>query len=198
MRGYFGIGVQNLSKAMNAASLFRTAHAFGASFLFTVGAVYSRRELRKVDTSKSWSHVPLYAFDDVGGLRLPMGCSLIGIEFTDDAVDLPSFPHPPQAAYILGPERGDLSPEISALCEDVVKIPTKFCVNVALAGALVMYDRTLSLGRYEPRPAQTGIADALAGAGGLPSPALGPPLADRIAARKARGRRSRNKTELAG
>ena len=36
MRGYFGIGVENLSKQMNAGSLFRTAHAFGASFVFTI------------------------------------------------------------------------------------------------------------------------------------------------------------------
>ena len=34
MRGYFGIGVEQLSKAMNAGTLFRTAHAFGAAFAF--------------------------------------------------------------------------------------------------------------------------------------------------------------------
>ena len=31
MRGYFGIGVEGISKPMNLGSLFRTAHAFGAS-----------------------------------------------------------------------------------------------------------------------------------------------------------------------
>ena len=29
MRGYFGIGVENVSKAMNAGAVMRTAHAFG-------------------------------------------------------------------------------------------------------------------------------------------------------------------------
>ena len=32
------------------------------------------------------------------------------------------------------------------------KIPTSFCINVAMAGAIVMYDRVRSLGRFEPRP----------------------------------------------
>ena len=44
MKGYFGIGVEGISKAMNVGTLFRTAHAFGASFVFTVRAQYNRRE----------------------------------------------------------------------------------------------------------------------------------------------------------
>ena len=38
MRGYFGIGVEGISKAMNLGNLMRSAHAFGASFFFTVDA----------------------------------------------------------------------------------------------------------------------------------------------------------------
>jgi tRNA G18 (ribose-2'-O)-methylase SpoU len=171
MRGYFGIGVERLSKAMNAGSLFRTAHAFGASFVFTVGAVYARREVEKSDTSKSSAHVPLYVFEDYRDLRLPEGCVMVGVELLDDAVELPSFTHPLQAAYILGPERGSLSPELTALCDHVVKIPTKFCINVGLAGALVMYDRVLSMGRFAPRPETPGGP-----AQPLPPPRFGPPL----------------------
>ena len=81
---------------------------------------------------------------------------MVGIELTDDAVMLPTFRHPPQAAYMLGPEKGDLSPDILARCDHVVKIPTKFCINVSLAGALVMYDRHLSMGGYAPRPIMPG------------------------------------------
>jgi hypothetical protein len=38
----------------------------------------------------------------------------------------------------------------------VVKIPTIFCVNVAMAGAIVMYDRTMSLARFAERPIAEG------------------------------------------
>jgi len=37
-----------------------------------------------------------------------------------------------------------------------VKIPTKFCVNVAVAGAIVMYDRVSQLSRFAERPIKAG------------------------------------------
>ena len=36
MRGYFGVGADGISKAMNLGNLLRIAHAFGASFFFTL------------------------------------------------------------------------------------------------------------------------------------------------------------------
>jgi len=149
MRGYFGIGVERLSKPVNAGNLFRSAHAFGANFLFTVAGSYQRRT--HSDTSQATYQVPLYEFADVDSMRLPDGCRLVGIELIDEAVELPTFRHPPQAAYVLGPERGSLSPEMLARCDHVVKILTAFCVNVAMAGAIVMYDRLISLGRFGRR-----------------------------------------------
>ena len=116
MRGYFGIGAERIDKVMNIGSLFRTAHAFGADFMFTVNSTYSRREGRRSDTSDSTSHVPFYSFPSVNNMVLPQGCILIGIELIEDSIDLPSFRHPQQAAYILGPERGELSPEIIDQC----------------------------------------------------------------------------------
>ena len=156
MRGYFGIGVERISKAMNVGSLFRSAHAFGAGFVFTVAAAYQRNEGAKSDTSDSLGHLPFYSFPDVDALLLPQGCALVGVELTDDAVELPSFRHPAQAAYVMGPERGSLSPEMTARCRFVVKIPTKFCVNVGIAGAIIMYDRTLNLGGFPRRPDHVG------------------------------------------
>ena len=43
-----------------------------------------------------------------------------------------------------------------ARCHHVVRIPTRFCINLAVAGAVVMYDRLLSLGRFAPRPLHAG------------------------------------------
>src|SRR3546814_19793301 len=74
----------------------------------------------------------------------------------DDSIGLPSFRHPLRVAYVLVPERGSLSPELVARCAHVVKIPTRFLINLSLAGALVMYDRLISLGRFAPRPGRPG------------------------------------------
>ena len=156
MRGYFAIGVEGISKAMNVGSLFRTAHAFGAGFVFTVAATYERGEGGKSDTSDAPGHIPFYSFPDIGSLVLPKDCSLVGVELTDDAIELPSFRHPTQAAYVMGPERGELSPAMAEQCVFVVKIPTRFFVNVGIAGALVMYDRITSLGHYPRRPISPG------------------------------------------
>ena len=156
MRGYFAIGAEGISKPMNLGALMRTAHAFGASFTFSVAAASRIRDAYKSDTSKSADHVPYYQWDTLGDMALPMGCQLVGIELTDDAVELPSFRHPPAAAYVLGREKGDLSGDMLALCDHVVKIPTKFCINVSLAGALVMYDRHISMGGHAPRPIMPG------------------------------------------
>ena len=76
----------------------------------------------------------------------------MGVELLDDATDLPSFRHPLNAAYVLGPERSGLSPAMLARCRHVVRIPSRFALNLAVAGALVLYDRLLQHGRFAERP----------------------------------------------
>lgn len=154
-RGYFAIGAERISKSLNVGNLMRSAHGFGASFTFTVGAVYQGRESH-ADTSKGIQHLPHYNWSALDDMVLPQGCRLVGIELIDEAIELPSFRHPLRAAYVLGPERGSLSPEMLARCDYTVKIPTTFCINVAMAGAIVMYDRVRSLGRFAVRPVGEG------------------------------------------
>ena len=157
-RGYFAVGVEGISKAFNLGNLLRSAHAFGASFVFTIGAD-ERALAMHTDTSKSWTHLPLYHWRNLAELKLPKGCSLVGVEILEEAHDLPSFPHPLRAAYVLGPERGALTPELAARCRHLVRIPAAFSLNLATAGAIVMYDRLRSLGRFGCRPV-AGHAEA--------------------------------------
>jgi tRNA G18 (ribose-2'-O)-methylase SpoU len=156
VRGYFGIGVEGISKAMNLGNLYRSAHAFGASFVFTIAAEYKAREGVKADTSRAHDHLPLYHWDSVAGMSLPQGCKVVAVELIDEAVDLPTFRHPPKAAYVLGREKGPVSRELIARADHVVKIPTRFCINVGMAGAIVMYDRLRCLGGFADRPSRPG------------------------------------------
>jgi tRNA G18 (ribose-2'-O)-methylase SpoU len=151
----FAIGAEAISKPVNLGNLLRSAHAFGASFVFTIGADPRALEMR-ADTSRAETHVPLYHWRSLDELALPKGCSLVGVEMLDGAADLPTFPHPLRAAYVLGPERGALTPELAARCQHFVRIPTAFSLNVATAGAIVMYDRLHSLGRFGSRPVAAG------------------------------------------
>ena len=154
-RGYFAIGAERISKALNLGNLMRSAHGFGAAFTFTIGASYQALEAR-ADTSKGQQHLPHYDWQSIEELSLPKGCRLVGVELLDEAVDLPSFRHPLRAAYVLGPEQVALSPELLARCDHVVRIPSSFCINLAMAGAIVMYDRVRCLGRFADRPVGEG------------------------------------------
>ena len=160
-RGYFGIGAEGISKSANMGALLRTAHAFGAAFCFSVGAGIDHRDARRADTADTPAHVPLWRFATVETLELPEGCALVGIELLEDAADLPSFRHPLNAAYVLGPERSGLSPAMLARCRHVVRIPTRFALNLAVAGAIVLYDRLIQHGRFADRPVGSGGADPL-------------------------------------
>jgi len=114
MRGYFGVGVQGISKPYNLGAVLRTAHAFGASFAFTLEAHHTAREINRTDTSRSDAHLPFYEWNTEADLVLPKNCQLVGIELTPHSIDLPSFRHPTNCAYILGPEKGSLSPSFPA------------------------------------------------------------------------------------
>ena len=97
-------------------------------------------------------NIPWYDFNSVKNLNLPKGCSLVGVEFQEDSIELPVFRHPSNAAYIFGPEIGNLSPEILKICIQVIKIPTNFSLNVATAGAIILYDRVRTMGKFGNRP----------------------------------------------
>ena len=135
---------------MNMGNLLRSAHAFGAKFFFTIGA-HRRAFEAKSDTSKATFHLPVYHWASAEEMVLPLHCKLVGVELIDGATDLPSFRYPLHAAYVLGPELGVLSDTFLSRCDHVVKIPTAFCINVAMAGAIVMYDRVRSLGSFPDR-----------------------------------------------
>jgi tRNA G18 (ribose-2'-O)-methylase SpoU len=160
MRGYFGVGVDGVSKAMNLGNLTRIANAFGASFFFSVDARIKLADAQS-DTSRAQQTLPYYTFNCIEEFRLPVDCRLVGVEITDDAVELPRFCHPRRAAYVFGAERLSLSEAMLKRCEFVVKIPTRFSINVGMAGAIVLYDRLISLGGYPPRPVAPGGAQEL-------------------------------------
>ncbi len=156
MRGYFAMGVEGITKAANVGSIVRSAHAFGASYFFTIAPYLDVRGIEKTDTSGAADHLPFYSFDTLEDFSLPERCSLVGVELVEDSIELPSFRHPTRAAYVLGPERGNISEPLVERCDHIIKIPMKFCVNVGVAAAIVMYDRMISLGRFAPRPVKAG------------------------------------------
>lgn len=143
-RGFFAIGIYHPKFECNAGGLWRSAFAFGASFVFTVGRRFKREA---ADTPKTWQSVPMFNFEDLDDLKkhLPYGCTLVGVELDDSAVPLNRFAHPERACYLLGAEDHGLPPKVMQACHRIVQIPDlKVCLNVSTTGSLVMYHRSIS------------------------------------------------------
>lgn len=143
VRGFFGIGVCHSKSPQNIGTLWRSAHCFGADFIFTVGRRYERQTS---DTMKTQRSIPLYNYTDMDDLvaHLPFECRLIGIELDVRAKPLATFSHPEQACYLLGAEDHGLPPSFLDRCHSVVQVEgASRCLNVAVAGSVVMWDRVV-------------------------------------------------------
>jgi len=55
-------------------------------------------------------------------------------------------------------------------CDHVVRVPTRFALNLAVVGALVLYDRLVQHGRFAERPVGSGGAVEPAAPGGHGAP----------------------------
>lgn len=139
-RGFFGIGIQNTKTEMNVGTLWRSASILGASFMFTIGRRYKRQAS---DTMKSWKHIPLYNYEtfDEFFRALPFDCQLVGVELSDKSLPVSRFAHPERCVYLLGAEDNGLDREAMERCHKLVQLPGSHCMNVAVAGSIIMYDR---------------------------------------------------------
>lgn len=145
MRGYFGIGIVNGKFDVNEGQLLRSAHCFCADFIFTVGKRYSKTP---TNTTRGERHIPLYEYKDIEDMLVhrPYGCQPVCVELKPYSKELTTFTHPDQAMYILGQEDGDL-PDNLCLMFPTIYIPTQYCLNVCVAGSIIMYDRITKGGR---------------------------------------------------
>lgn len=136
----FGIGVEHAKSGVNIGTLLRSAVNFGAAFVFTVGRRYRKQAS---DTVQATGRIPVFHYRTWDAYReaAPFGWIPIAVELADGAGCLTRFVHPKQCVYLLGPEDGSIDKEALAMCKYVVKIPSNGCLNLAVAGSIVMYDR---------------------------------------------------------
>lgn len=138
-RGYFGIGVYHPKTTENIGTLWRSAHNFGADFIFTIGKRYKKQAS---DTTKAERHIPLYEYETFEDFKehLPRGGRIVFIEQMEGATNLKDTCHPETAVYILGAEDYGVPEKITTGYQKVY-IDTPMCLNVAVAGSIVLYDR---------------------------------------------------------
>lgn len=145
-RGYFGIGVYGARNSTNVGTLWRSALEFDAAFMLTTAARCAFVE-QASNTTRADRHIPTYCYlslDDFLAWGIPNDCRLVGVEQTPRSVSLEQFEHPERAIYLLGAEDTGLPEKVWEYCTGgLVAISTTRCLNVAVAGSIVMYDRAL-------------------------------------------------------
>lgn len=136
----FAIGIEYGKNSLNVGTLMRSAWNMGAAMVFTVGRRYKREPS---DVTATWKKLPILHFDDWDSARrnLPMDWVPVAVELAEGAESLVTFEHPRCAVYILGPEDGSISYGAISPVRRRVVIPSRLCLNVAVAGSIVMYDR---------------------------------------------------------
>lgn len=142
-RGYFGIGVYRPKTTENIGTLWRSAHNFGADFIFVIGSRYKRQP---GDTTKAERHIPLYEYATFEDFKehIPRGSEIVFVEQAEGSRNLKETVHPETAVYVLGAEDSGVPEELMRGYQKV-HIDTPFCLNVAVAGSIVLYDRQTKL-----------------------------------------------------
>lgn len=143
-RGYSAIGLVRPKERGNVGGVMRAAHCFGAAMVAVEGQ--RGRVTSAEDTTKAWRHLPVLRGDDLFAF-CPVDATPIAVELDDSAVSLVEFTHPERAFYIFGPEDGSLGQEHLFRCAVCLVIPTAFCLNLAAAVNVVLYDRAAKDGR---------------------------------------------------
>ncbi len=143
-RGFFGIGIQHTKTEQNIGTLWRSASIMGAAFIFTIGKRYKQQSS---DTMKSWRHIPLYNYLTMDDFMksMPHDCLLVGVELDPKSTPIERFIHPERCVYLLGAEDSGISKDAISKCQKLVQLPGEHCMNVSVAGSIVMYDRNIKL-----------------------------------------------------
>lgn len=149
---YSAIGLHLPKNSINVGHVMRAAGVFGASLVAASGK--RCKGSMATDTEAAHRRIPLLWVDDLREV-IPHDCVPIAIELADGAKPLPTFPHPPRALYIFGPEDGGLGEGIRSWCRDVLYVPAG-CLNLAAAVNVVLYDRMVKRGEWANKPGSKG------------------------------------------
>ena len=154
----------NISKAHNVGSLVRTAHAAALREVILVGERdWNREAARTADLYTTVTQLPADPAVFLDHVR-SRGYTLVAVELAPGAVNLFEADYPENPCFLLGAELGGVPEPLLEAARLVVRIPQWGlvpCLNVAVAGSIVVYDHLAKLHRR-------GVLDRPDG--GLPEP----------------------------
>lgn len=140
MRGFAVIALDNPKTPANIGGVLRACGCYSADLVVLGGPRPERLSKLNTDTQKAWRHIPCMMVDDVFD-AIPYSTVPVAVDLLEGAIPLPRYVHPERAFYIFGAEDATLGKRILDRCRDKIVIPTSFCMNLAAAVNVVLYDR---------------------------------------------------------
>ena len=147
------LGLVNPKSPDNVGSVLRAAANYGVDKVFYTGDRYPRaieRKARSVDMGRKVSKDVLIAQKDCLLKAVTDNMKIVCVEFALNAIPLPEYQHPENAFYIFGPEDGSIDQALIDQADDVVYVPTVGCMNLSASVNVLLYDRLLKTGNYNP------------------------------------------------
>lgn len=147
----------NPKYVVNVASMVRNCACFGIEYLILTGERLQLPTGRKGDRFPRQERLREFRTvkvvqDDWPMILFREDVVPIGVELTPTSMPSPLLDHPENGVYILGPEDGSISAGWRAICHHIIKIPTLHCLNLAVAGGIVLAERNVSLWRQGKKP----------------------------------------------
>lgn len=147
-RGFAVVALVNPKTPSNIGAVLRAGGCYQTALVVLGGARPARLSRLATDTQKAWRHIPSVLVPDVFD-AIPYDCVPVAIDLIPGARSLVTYAHPERAFYIFGAEDATLGKAVTERCRDVIYVPTTYCMNLAAAVNVVLYDRLAkqSLGR---------------------------------------------------
>ena len=139
-RGFAVVALDNPKTPANIGAAMRAAGCYGAMLVVLGGPRPVRLKRIPTDPQKNWRHIPHVFAADVFD-SIPYDCVPVAVDLLEGATPLPSYTHPERAFYVFGAEDATLGKRITDRCRDKIVVPTRFCMNLAAAVNVVLYDR---------------------------------------------------------
>lgn len=131
----------------NLAMTLRACACFGVKQLWYTGNRIQIDKERLPRELRMKEYLDTEIIHDDSFLKTTQGIPKTAVEFMDGAENLFDFEHKFDMMYIIGGEDLTIPSNVLRECESFVKIPTKYCLNLAMATGILLYDRESKLDR---------------------------------------------------
>jgi tRNA(Leu) C34 or U34 (ribose-2'-O)-methylase TrmL len=139
----------------NVGAAVRACSCFNSSLIIFTGDRVSLTpegkkgyRLPREERMKGYKHVQLMN-DNYPFNRFTRDVTPVAVEVRENSEMLPHFIHPPNPVYVFGPEDGSIPQIYLKHCQRFLVIPSPFCLNLAAAIYVVLYDRMSKILRGE-------------------------------------------------